>query len=253
MKMHVLSGGRIRMKRKVYIPDAAGDETIDLPVMCFLLKHPQGNVLFDTGCHPAVAKDPVSRWGGMAKMMTLVSPADENLIGGLAAIGVGTDDIDVVVNSHFHTDHCGCNEFFRRATVVCHARELAAASAADAEKTGFLERDWKHANRFDAIEGQRDLFGDGRIVLVPLPGHTPGTTGALVSLERSGRYLLASDTAALRANLERDHNPRQTWNAELASRSMAEIRRIEAGGATVVFGHDAAQWDTLKKGADCYD
>lgn len=253
MKMHVLSGGRLRMKRRVYIPEAAKDETIDLPVMCVLLKHPQGNVLFDTGCHPAAARDPESRWGGMARMMRLVSPPEDNLIDNLAAIGVGIDDIDVVVNSHFHTDHCGCNEFFRRATVVCHADELAAASAADAEAAGFLDRDWKHPNRFDTLAAQRDLFGDGRIVLVPLPGHTPGTTAALVALERSGRFLVASDVVALRHNLEHDHVARNAWNEDLSRRSYAEIRRIEAGGATLLFGHDAAQWETLKKGADAYD
>jgi N-acyl homoserine lactone hydrolase len=253
MKMHVLSGGRLRMKRRVYIPEAGKDETIDLPVACFLLRHPQGNVLFDTGCHPDTATDPVGRWGGMAKMMTLVSPAEENLVNGLAALGIGTDDIDVVVNSHFHTDHCGCNAFFRRATVVCHAKELEAASAPDAVQAGFVDADWKHPNRFDVFDAQRDLFGDGRIVVLPFPGHTPGMSAALVALERSGRFLLASDTVALRVNLERDQNPRQTWNPDLALKSMAEIRRIEAGGATVIFGHDLAQWDTLKKGAQGYD
>ena len=253
MRMHLLSGGRLRMKRRVYIADAAPDETIDLPVTCFLLRHAQGNVLFDTGCHPDASTDPDARWGGMAKVMKLVSPAGENLLAGLDALGVGADDIDLVVNSHFHTDHCGCTAFFRRATVVCHARELEAASAPDALKSGFLDADWKHPNEFDAIHAQRDLFGDGAVVLVPLPGHTAGTIGALVALERSGRFLLASDAIALRANLERDDCPRQTWNADLARHSMAEVRRIEAAGTTVVFGHDLAQWETLRKGASFYD
>jgi len=253
MKMHVLSGGRLRMKRKVYIPDAASGEMIDLPVMCFLLRHPQGNVLFDTGCHPDVAKDPESRWGGMTKVFSLISAPGDNLPNNLDAIGVGADDIDVVVNSHFHTDHCGCNAFFRKATVVCHADELAAASAPDAEKAGFVAADWKHPNRFETLTGQRDLFGDGRIVLVPLPGHTPGTTAALVALDHSGSHLLASDTVALRHNFEQEHVPRNSWDAGLAARSLAEIRRIEAGGATVVFGHDAGQWDSLKKGPEFYD
>jgi glyoxylase-like metal-dependent hydrolase (beta-lactamase superfamily II) len=186
-------------------------------------------------------------------MMTLDSPPDENLPTGLAALRIGTDDIDVVDNSHFHTDHCGCNAFFRKANVVCHAKELEVASAPDAEKAGFLAVDWKHPNRFDTIEGQRDLFGDGRIVLVPLPGHTQGTIGALVALERSGRFLLASDTVPLRVNYERELQPRNTWNPELANRSVAEIRHIEAGGASIVFGHDAAQWDSLRKGAQHYD
>ena len=55
MKMHALSGGRVRMRKSVYVPDADRSETIELPVSCFLLRHPQGNVLFDTGCHPSVA------------------------------------------------------------------------------------------------------------------------------------------------------------------------------------------------------
>lgn len=253
MKMHVLSGGRVRLKKKIYVPDAESGELFDLPVMCFLLRHPQGNVLFDTGCHPAAAGEESTRLGAMGRSIKVVSAPDDHLLTGLAGIGIKPEDIDVVVNSHFHFDHCGCNEFFRRATVVCHAKELAAASAPDAQAAGFLTADWKHPNTFDTFDAQRDLFGDERIVLLPLPGHTPGTTAALVSLEHSGRHLLASDTVALRVVLERDLNPRNNWNGEAALQSLAEIRRIEAGGATVVFGHDEAQWDTLKKGAEFYD
>ena len=106
---------------------------------------------------------------------------------------------------------------------------------------------------FDTFGAERDLFGDGRIVLIPLPGHTPGSIGALVALERSGTFFLASDTVSLRANLDRDVIPRNTWNADLLQRTFAEIRRIEAGGATIMCGHDAAQWETLRKGADAYD
>jgi glyoxylase-like metal-dependent hydrolase (beta-lactamase superfamily II) len=251
--MHVLPGGRIRMKRKIYVPEAADTELIELPVMCFLLRHPQGNVLFDTGCHPAAWQDPRARWGRLAKSMRLVSKPEENLLNGLGSLSIATSDIDIVVNSHFHPDHCGCNEFFAKATIVCHARELEAANAPEAEKAGFLPNDWKHANRFDTLDGQRDLFGDGRVVLVPVPGHTQGTTAALVGLERSGSFLLASDAVALRDNLERDYNPRNTWNPDLALRSLAEIRRIGQSGTTIVFGHDDAQWDGLRKGANFYD
>ena len=63
MKMHALSGGRVRMRKSVYIPDADRSDMIELPISCFLLRHSQGNVLFDTGCHPAVPDDPAARWG----------------------------------------------------------------------------------------------------------------------------------------------------------------------------------------------
>ena len=83
----------------------------------------------------------------------------------------------------------------------------------------------------DAIDGERDLFGDGRIVLVPLPGHTPGTIGALVVLENSGAFLLASDTVSLRATLDTGIIPRNTWNADALEKSLAEIDRIEKSAA----------------------
>ena len=252
MKMHALSGGRVRMRRSVYVPDAERSETIELPVSCFLLRHAQGNVLFDTGCHPSAAEDPVGRWGGMAKIMTPIMPPGENVLTGLAAIGFSADDVDVVVCSHLHPDHCGCNAFFPRATVIVHEKEVAAARAPNAEPMGYLAAEWDFG-AFDLLNGQRDVFGDGRIVLLPLPGHTPGSTGALVQLERDGTFLLAADTVSLRVTLDSGVLPRNIQSADALMKSLAEIRAIEARGATVLCGHDAAQWDTLRKGADFYD
>jgi glyoxylase-like metal-dependent hydrolase (beta-lactamase superfamily II) len=253
MKMHVLSGGCLRMKKNVYVPVAGREELIDLPVMCFLLRHPQGNVLFDTGCHPSIAETPEVRWGGMAKFMVPVGGPRDNVVDGLGALGLAPEDIDVVVNSHLHTDHCGCNEFFRKATLVCHAKELEAADAPDAGRKGYVALDWKHPMPVDALAGERDLFGDGRIVLVPLPGHTPGSTGAMVALERSGTFLLASDAVALREILDHDYAARNNWDQDAALASLAEIRRIESQGVTVVFGHDPVQWQLFRKGADAYE
>ena len=253
MKMHALSGGRLRMRKSVYVPGAERSETIELPVSAFLMRHRQGNVLFDSGCHPSVAENAEARWGGLAKLMTPISPPGDNVVDNLRAIGVEPDDVDAVVCSHLHPDHCGCNAFFRKATIICHAKELAAARAPDAAMQGYIAADWDQPMPFREIDGQHDLFDDGRIVLIPVPGHTPGTVAALVGLDRSGSFLLASDSVGLRLHLEREVIPKNTWNVDQALASLAEIKRIEAGGATVLCGHDAAQWATLRKGADAYD
>lgn len=253
MKMHFLSGGRVRMRKATFVPDADRSEMIELPVTSALLRHAQGNVLFDTGCHPSVVDDPQARWGGLAKIMTPIMPRDENVLTGLAAIAVEPGDIDVVLCSHLHPDHCGCNAFFKRATVIVQARDVAAARAPDAAKFGFLSAEWDVGLPLDEIEGQRDLFGDGRIVLIPLPGHTPGSMGALVALERDGQFLLAADTVTLRSTLDTGVLPRNIWNADALTQSLAEVKRIEAQGATVICGHDDAQWQTLRKGADAYE
>ena len=108
----------------------------------------------------------------------------------------------------------------------------------------------------DAVKAHHEVLegnSRGKIVLIPLPGHTPGSTGALVALERSGTFLLAADTVSLRVTLDRNVAPRNTQDHDALMKSWEEIRRIEARGATVLCGHDAAQWDTLRKGADFYD
>jgi glyoxylase-like metal-dependent hydrolase (beta-lactamase superfamily II) len=251
MKMHALSGGRVRMRKMVYVPEADRSEMIELPVSCFLLRHSQGNVLFDTGCHPSVPENP-QHWQGMEKFMTPIMPPGENVLTALSAIGVSVDDVDAVVCSHLHPDHCGCNAFFKHASIIVHAKEIEAARKPNAVSMGYLASEWDFGTP-DALSGERDVFGDGRIVLIELPGHTPGSIGALVRLERSGTFLLAADTVSLRVSLDTGVHPRNVQDHDALERSFGEIRRIEAGGATVLCGHDAAQWDTLRKGSAFYD
>ena len=253
MKLNFLPAGRLRMKKSVYVPGVDRSELFDVPVSSALMRHKQGNVLFDTGYHPSVVENAEARWGPLAKVMKPVMSAEETLLPGLACVGLEPNDIDVVVNSHLHSDHCGCNEFFKKATVLVHAKELEAASAANAEAAGYLRKDWDCGRPIDAVTGERDLFGDGSVVLVPLPGHTPGTLSALVSLDRDGRFLLASDTVSLRHSLDTDTAPRNTWNAEALLKSFEEVRRIEKSGATVICGHDDQQWQSLRKGEAGYE
>jgi glyoxylase-like metal-dependent hydrolase (beta-lactamase superfamily II) len=253
MKMHLLSGGRLRLRKSIYFPDADRSETMDVPVSCALLRHRHGNVLFDTGCHPSVPDDPKARWGDLAKIMAPIMPKGDNVVTGLAGIGLQCDDIDIVVCSHLHPDHCGCNTLFKRASFIIHTKEIEAARGPDAKNAGYLAGEWEQSALTEELDSERDLFGDGRIVLIPLPGHTPGTTGALVALGRSGKFLLASDSVAVRATLDHDITPRNTWNAEALAKSLTEIRHLQQQGVTVLCGHDDAQWQSLDKGANAYD
>lgn len=253
MKMHALSGGRIRMRKSFFYPNADGQELADLPVSCFLMRHPQGNVLFDTGCHPSVEHDGEARWDGLVKFMTPILRPGENVIDELARLSLGPDDIDVVINSHLHCDHCGCNEFFKNATFMAHANELETVRDPEMEGKGYFRADWDQPMPMETVDGDKDLFGDERIVIIPLPGHTPGLIGALANLDRDGSFLLAADGLSVYDSLATDFSPRNNWNAELFVKSLAEIRKIEAGGATILCGHDAAQWATLKKAEEFYD
>ena len=231
MKMHLLPCGRLRMRKSIFLPAAERGETIELPVSSALLRHPQGNVLFDTGCHPAVAERSGSAAGaGSPSCMIPIMQPGVHVLAGLAELGLVPDDIDVVINSHLHPDHCGCNAFFHKATFLIHSHEIAAAREPGSEAAGYLAADWDQPMPIDEFTSQRDLFADGRIVLLPLPGHTPGSLGALARLDRSGTFLLAGDTVSLRETLDTGIIPRNTWNGEVLAKSLAEVRRIEIVG-----------------------
>ena len=83
MKMHMLSGGRVRYPRGIYYPGAPREEMVELPVSCALLKHKQGLVLFDTGCHPSVVTNAEARWGGLARLMEPIFTEQEAVVGQL--------------------------------------------------------------------------------------------------------------------------------------------------------------------------
>ena len=240
------------MRRRVYYPGAARDETFELPVISILLKHPQGNVLFDSGCNPNVGTDPEGRLGGLARAVKPIFSPDETLPAQLPLAGVGADDIDLVICSHLHFDHCGCNSLFGQATVMCHAKEYEGALAADAAAKTYFREDWDNGRPIQTFDAQHDVFGDGRLTLLPMPGHTPGMTVAHAVLDQDGAFLLASDAAAVQANLDERNAPTVTWDVDQSVRSLDEIATIQRQGAVVIFGHDDAQWRGLRQGAAFY-
>lgn len=254
MKMHILDGGRLAMKKRIYVPDCADKtEMVELPVMAILFRHPDGNILFDTGCHPSVSEDAEARWGKLADVMAPIGSHSANVIDGLAELDLKPEDISVVVNSHFHPDHCGCNEFFTNARIVVHEKELEAARADGAVMQGYLPSEWDHPMPVQGVTGGYDVMGDGLLVTVDLPGHTPGMMGLHAFLQNTGQILLVSDAVSLRRNLDNNEVPKNAWNAEALLASYEVIRGLEAEGATVICGHDDAQWWSLRTGAEAYD
>lgn len=252
MKMHFLEGGRLRMRRSIYVPGAPKEETIELPVHATLVRHQQGNVMFDSGCNPEAAIDPQARWGGLSKVMTPIFSQEQTAVFQLQQIGLHADDIDVVICSHLHPDHCGCNSFFRKATILCHEAEVQAAQADGAENLGYLRTEWQQPQGFQTFASDHDVFGDGSIVLLPMPGHTPGMTVARVDLEKDGTYILASDAAPLQANIETCVAPKNTWDMEKATTALQRLKEFRDQGTTVISGHDEVQWQGLRKGLEYY-
>ena len=87
------------------------------------------------------------------------------------------------------------------------------------------------------------MFGDGRVVLFPTFGHTPGHQSLRVRAGKGQDLVCAADACYTRENMDRDVLPKILWNASVMHDSLAALRKLrDSGGATMFYGHDPEQW-----------
>lgn len=210
------------------------DLKLQLVYSCYLIRHGDDYLVWDTGN----AADGSDR------------APEVSLVAQLEAAGITPADIDYVGISHYHNDHTGQLASFPDATLVIGAADWAAVSATTAPP-GVPKADYdRRRGPFAAwtsrgaevqpLRGpQHDLFGDGSVVMISLPGHTPGHHGLLVRLEGMGNVLLTGDVTHFHENYASNGVP--NWNTDRAD-SLASLDRfrklVEHLDATVVIQHD---------------
>jgi N-acyl homoserine lactone hydrolase len=216
--------------------------SLRMPVPAFLIEHPQGHVLFDTGMHPDIVHDAKGRLGFIADVFQTEMGAGDAIAERLATLGVAPDRLRHVVLSHLHFDHAGGLASVPNARVVVQRRDWEAGHDADlASSLYFAREDFDHGHDVQVVDGEHDLFGDGRIVCLPTHGHTPGHQSLRVRLD-GGDVVLTADACYLRRTLENDHLPPQPFDRAAMLDSLRRLRALRDAGARLVFGHDAETW-----------
>ena len=215
------------------------------PVPSYLIDHPKGRALFDTGMGERYRRDletalPANKFG-------LQWFEGMDIATRLRAIDVDPESIDWIVNSHLHIDHCGGNVHFPRATVIVQAREYEVAR--ERPDHGLYEAvDFDTGQPIRTIEGELDLFGDGSVRIVPTYGHTHGHQSVIVKLAR-GDVLLAGDCCYTERNLDTMVLPKATADLEEGRLTFERLARARAAGTRILFGHDGRQWATIRENA----
>ncbi len=245
MRLIPLEVGRLETAMRIITGD---DTTATFPIPSWLIEHPQGLVLFDTGLHRELQHD-VTRIGRSAKAFRPDFPPGEELTARLTAVGVRPADITHIVFSHLHFDHAGGTAEIPDARIVVQTAEWAAGHDASLVDNGtYNPDDFDHGHAVQTIDGVHDLFGDGRIVCVPTPGHTPGHQALRVALD-SGPVVLTGDCIYFEEMLDRMIVPRFGHDATQQLASMAELRRMrDDEGCRLFYGHDLAQLRSLPAG-----
>ena len=250
INVYALCTGYIELDRASMVSDLAPGQPWTVPVTSFLVSHPSGKLLFDTGVHCQARLDPLTRLGAeRMKRLAVKSKAGDDVVPQLATLGLKPDDIRFVANSHLHFDHCGGNEFFPRATFLVQRPELESA-----RRPGFVPSyspsplDFDHPLDYRMIDGEHDVFGDGSVILFPTYGHTPGHQSLRVRAGKQAQIVCASDACYTRENMDRDVLPKILWDASVMHESLATLRKLrDQGGATMFYGHDPVQWQATPR------
>jgi N-acyl homoserine lactone hydrolase len=243
-KMWALPGAELTAPASLLMH--GGDETLlQLPCPSFLIEHPKGLVLFDTGCNPKVIDDAVGYWGDVAKSLPIKWSKNETLDKQIQGVGYKPEDVKYVILSHAHLDHAGGLAYFPKAKFIVGANELRYAYWPDPDRRwAFIMNDYVPTRGFNWIElGQDlDLFGDGALEFLYTPGHTPGECSLLVKLPHR-EVLLTGDTVHLRAAITAeatmgiDTDPIQSVISLQRIKAIRDIR-----GATMWITHDPEDW-----------
>lgn len=218
---------------------------LEVPINYFLIEHRDGPILFDTGLDPAIATDKsyISSAIGrflLNRIFRLHITDQDRLDKILDTNGFDVRDIRQAVISHLHFDHVGGIAHIPQATLLVSDREWAQLAEPHPEREWILrehieipQADWRpfalqpsSDPLFADFEGVYDVAGDGSMVLLPTPGHTPGSVSMLIRTDRWPPILLVGDLTYEANLLEKDVTP-GTGDETVLRSSYAKVRRLK--------------------------
>ena len=222
IRLYALDCGRASAKDGGFLSDTGeyDGKPVAVAVPCFLIRHPKGTLLWDTGLSDKIAESP----NGVEQDGIHMSMA-KTLARQLKELGLSAGEVTYLAFSHLHFDHTSNANAFEASTWIMNGSDLkwalgtptpfgvdpASFSAYSKAKTKM-------------IEGDYDVFGDGTVRILKTPGHTPGHQVLVLQLRKSGTVILSGDLYHLRDNRKFRRIP--TFNSSRAE-TLASIDRIE--------------------------
>jgi N-acyl homoserine lactone hydrolase len=243
LRMYRLDCGHMTLGDKSVMSDEGlyKGQSYDIVMSCYLIKHGDDWMLWDTGLPAKYLKGPLTEG-------TFTTKLDRTIVQQLGDLGLRRDDIKYVAVSHAHFDHSGQVDEFPNATLIIQRAELEAMADTRTAESRYIDASLFSSHikngkqqRVKVVDGDVDLFGDGTLQTIRTPGHTPGSMALLVNLKKSGAYVLSGDQWHFTENHERHQVP--TWNYDHAQ-TISSGRKLDQviadRHATLVIQHEPA-------------
>lgn len=214
---------------------------------CYLIRHAQGWMLWDTGNSDRLAALPA---GMVVANGAITIFMKKPLAESLKEIGVAPADIRHLALSHAHGDHSGNANLFTGATLYVQGAEHAAMFGPTPQKFGFIPSNFDklRANPVKILSGDHDVFGDGSVTIKAAPGHTPGHQVLVVRLPKSGPVMLSGDMVHLGYSWNYGVVPSFNFDVPQSMASIAAMKDYTAKtGTRLWINHDKEQHAGIPK------
>ncbi len=247
VRLYAFDCGRIEMKDlSLFTQGSEYDgRTNSASVMCFLVRHPKGDLLWDAGLPSALHEMQDGFDAGAFHVSVPTTIASQ-----LETLGLTSADVDYFSISHSHFDHLGASNEFAAAKFLIDKDERAHMfrDAARADTESFANYSALENAETIEFDGDYDVFGDGTVTILDMPGHTPGHKSLLLQLDNSGAVLLSGDLYHLQESREHRYVPKFNTNVDDTLASMDRFEQIAADtGARVIIQHVTADYDALPR------
>lgn len=222
---------------------------VTIPVSMWVIDHPKGLVVFDTGINAAVTQDCKSYWqAGLCDFLKPTNKREEMIDAQLKKIGLSTDKVKVVITSHTHLDHVGNIKMFPNAIHVLQKKELYQGWFPEKfqGRTGgaFVMADLEGTRDFNflELEGDYDLYGDGSIMIYSTPGHTLGHQSVKVKFASGKSMIMSQDAIWMQENMD-GYPAGLNYSVLDYTNSINRLKFMrDLEGAPIFYGHDQDQW-----------
>jgi len=245
IKLYVLDGGTIDVSdMRSFSSDGRFDgEQIQLANPAFLIRHPKGDLLWDTGHADALAGQPdgtrFEEWHNRLK-----TP----LAGQLAQLGLASNDIEYLALSHLHPDHSGNANRFAGSIFIVNELERRHMFSKDVKANFGSAYNALEDSKTLVFQFEHDVFGDGTVVIYHMPGHTPGSCALLVRLAKTGNVLLSGDLYIHARARQQQTVPRFTHDQAALLESRRKFEALaKSEKALVVIQHSKPDFEKLPK------
>ncbi len=226
-------------------PGVNEGKSMDFVDNCYLIKHSQGWMLWDTGVTDAIATMPNGQAPTDPKATHWRRP--KTLASQLDALDVKPSDIKYLAVSHTHPDHIGNVGLFPASMLLVQKAEYDWPSPLGVGR-------FKPEQPVQKLEGDHDVFGDGSVTIISTPGHTPGHQSLLLKLSKTGALLLSGDAVHFKDNWDNRRVPAINFDKDKTAASLQRMADVLAKEkAQLWINHDKAQRDSLKMSPEYFE